>query len=70
MIILSENPYLQELRRQRETLTNEINIMIEDYNNVNDLFVMAKLKPLIEKKEKRLLEIKKEVEEWESQMPV
>jgi hypothetical protein len=64
----NESLYLQELHHQGKNLSNEIGILLDDYNNISDLFVLAKLKPIIEKKEKRLLELKKEVEEWELRM--
>ena len=70
MIILSENPYLQELRRQGESLNKEIIMLYDDYGSINDLFVLAKLKSIIEKKEKRFLEITKEVIKWQSEMPL
>lgn len=67
---MEENPYLRELRRQGENLNKELNTLYEDYNNITDLFVLAKLKTIIEKKEERFLKLTKEVVKWQSEMPL
>jgi len=66
--MLEENLYSQELHRQGESLNKELNMLYEDYNNITDLFVLAKLKSVIEKKEKRFLELTKEVTQWQSEI--
>lgn len=67
---MEENPYLRELRRQGKNLNKELNTLYEDYNNITDLFVLAKLKSVIEKKEERFLELTKEVVKWQLEMPL
>jgi len=62
--MLSESPYSQELHRQMTTLTNDIKILVQDYNNISDIFVKIKLKTIIEQKETRLLKLMKEVENY------
>ena len=60
----NESPYLQELRRQKKTITNDINMLVNDYNNISDVFVKIKLKSIIEQKETRLLKLMKEMEQY------
>lgn len=62
---MNENSYLQEIHRQGQNLFDEISILVDDYNKITDLSVKVKIKSVIEKKEKRLLELKKEVAQWE-----
>ena len=59
-----ENQYLQELNRQGKHLTNELLLLKNDYDNIQDLIVKVKLLSIIEKKEEKLLKLKKEVELW------
>ena len=60
----NESPYLQELRRQKQIITNDINMLVNDYNNISDVFVKIKLKSIIEQKETRLLKLMKEMEQY------
>jgi hypothetical protein len=60
----NESPYSQELHRQMTTLTNDIKILVQDYNSISDIFVKIKLKTIIEQKETRLLKLMKEVENY------
>lgn len=65
--MLKENQYLEELNRQGKNLTNELLLLKNDYNNIQDLIVKVKLLSIIEKKEERLLNLKREVSQWELQ---
>ena len=53
--------YLNELNSQIRFLYNELGILKFDYDNVNDVFAKTYIYDIIEQKERRLLQLLKEV---------
>ena len=61
MIMLNAEQYLNELNSQIHFLYNELKILKYDYDNVNDVFAKTYIYDIIEQKERRLLQLLKEV---------
>lgn len=61
MIMSNEEQYLNELNSQIRFLYNELGILKFDYDNVNDVFAKTYIYDIIEQKERRLLQLLKEV---------
>ena len=57
----NEEQYLNELNSQIRFLYNELGILKFDYDNVNDVFAKTYIYDIIEQKERRLLQLLKEV---------
>lgn len=61
MIMSNAEQYLNELNSQIRFLYNELGILKFDYDNVNDVFAKTYIYDIIEQKERRLLQLLKEV---------
>lgn len=54
-----EEQYLNELNSQINFLYKELRMLKLDYDNVNDVFIKTYIYDIIEKKERRLLQLLK-----------
>lgn len=64
MTISSENQYLKEIQKQLNDMKEEYNLMVNDYNNIQDERVRVRLKNIMDKKIINYLQLLKEVDNY------
>lgn len=64
MTTSSENQYLKEIQMQLNDMREEYNLMVSDYNNIQDERVRVRLKNIMDKKIINYLQLLKEVDDY------
>ena len=64
MTISSDNQYLTEIRKQLNDMQEEYNLMVNDYNNIQDERVRVRLKNIMDKKIINYLQLLKEIDNY------
>ena len=64
MTISSDNQYLTEIRKQLNDMQEEYNLMVNDYNNIQDERIRVRLKNIMDKKIINYLQLLKEIDNY------
>lgn len=64
MTISSDNQYLTEIQKQLNNMQEEYNLMVNDYNNIQDERVRVRLKNIMDKKIINYLQLLKEIDNY------
>ncbi len=64
MTISNDNQYLIEVQKQLNDMQEEYNLMVNDYNNIQDERVRVRLKNIMDKKIINYLQLLKEVDNY------
>ena len=64
MTISNDNQYLIEVQKQLNDMQEEFNLMVNDYNNIQDERVRVRLKNIMDKKIINYLQLLKEVDNY------
>lgn len=64
MTISNDNQYLIEVQKQLNDMQEEYNLMVNDYNNIQDERVRVRLKNIMDKKIINYLQLLKEIDNY------
>lgn len=64
MTISNDNQYLIEVQKQLNDMQEEYNLIVNDYNNIQDERVRVRLKNIMDKKIINYLQLLKEVDNY------
>ena len=64
MTISSDNQYLTEIQKQLNDIQEEYNLMVNDYNNIQDERIRVRLKNIMDKKIINYLQLLKEIDNY------
>ena len=64
MTLSSDNQYLTGIQKQLNDMQEEYNLMVNDYNNIQDERVRVRLKNIMDKKIINYLQLLKEIDNY------